>query len=242
MSLEQTLERTNTLLEKLLSVLTTGLEAQAEFGQPEEKKTRTRKVKDTAVAEVAAPAAAPVEEKINTDLKPIGVVEGDPEGTRYWVIEKHNTVYAEKPGDPAPNVQGAVIVSPAEYLQKKAEYAALGKSAEQPPATAVEAPATAPAQAPAPATPGASTAQSQDSTVPFPKIVERITALNKSDKPGHGREGVLSVLRQFLPGDEKPTVTKLQALNRNTEVLEVIEALLAGPAPAPAADEFDPLA
>ena len=63
-----------------------------------------------------------------------------------------------------------------------------------------------------------------------------MTALNKSPLPGHGRDGVLAILKQFLPDDERPSVTKMQPLGRNAEILAAIEAAM-----APAA-EFDPLA
>lgn len=214
MSLEQTLGTTNTLLTQLIAVLTTGLEAQTAVGEPE-KKTRTRK----AAPELVAP----------TPTQALGLVDGDPEGTRYWLVEKHNTVYAQKPGDPDCTVQGAEIITAEHFLKKKAEFAE--KTA------AILAAQKSPAATPAAASPTAPTASSSE-PVPFQQIVERITVLNKSPEAGHGREGVLAILRKYLPGDERPSVTKLQALNVNAAILADIEAALA---PAEAA-EFDPLA
>ena len=216
MSLEQTLGHTNTLLSQLITILTTGLEAQATIGEPE-KKTRTRKAAE-------APAViAP------TPTQALGLVDGDPEGTRYWVVEKHNTAYAQKPGDADCTIQGAEIVTAEHFLKKKAEFAAKTE--------AVLAAQKSPVDTPAAASPTAPTASSQQ-PVAFSQIVDRITVLNKSPEAGHGREGVLAILRKYLPGDERPSVTKLQALNRNAEILADIEAALA---PAEAA-EFDPLA
>lgn len=216
MSLEQTLGQTNTLLTQLITILTTGLEAQATIGEPE-KKTRARKSEKS---ELIAP----------TPTQALGLVEGDPEGTRYWVVEKHNTAYAQKPGDADCSIQGAEIVTAEHFLKKKAEFAAKME--------AVLAAQKSPAATPAAASPTAPTASSQQ-PVAFQQIVDRITVLNKSPEAGHGREGVLAILRKYLPGDERPSVTKLQALNRNAEILADIEAALA---PAAAEAEFDPLA
>lgn len=230
MSLEATLERTNELLAQVITILQTGVSAGAELGQPEPKTTRTRKTKTEASPEVVA-------EVTKSEESPLGLVDGDPVGTRYFVIEKHNTVYAQRPGDPDCTLPGALIVSAEEYAAKKAQF----KAWITPSST--QAPTTAPAAAPAPSTPAASPVSSQPSEatvgdVPFPKIVERITVLNKSPEPGHGREGVLAILRKWLPNEAQPTVTKLQPLGQNAAILADIEALLT---PA-AADEFDPLA
>jgi hypothetical protein len=74
--------------------------------------------------------------------------------------------------------------------------------------------------------------------VTFDVVIAAFTALNKSTATGHGRDGVIAVLNQFLPGDPKPSVPKLAALNRNAEILAAVNRVL-GVAPA-AAD--DPLA
>lgn len=216
MSLEQTLGQTNTLLSQLITILTTGLEAQATIGEPE-KKTRTRKASEQPAVVTPTPTQA------------LGLVEGDPEGTRYFVIEKHNSVYAQKPGEADCTIAGCEIVTAEHYLMKKAEFAAKTQ--------AILAAQKSPAATQAAASPTAPTA-SPSQPVAFQQIVDRITVLNKSPEAGHGREGVLVILRKYLPGDERPSVTKLQALNRNAEILADIEAAL-----APAAEaEFDPLA
>lgn len=213
MSLEQTLGQTNTLLTQLIAILTTGIEAQTTIGEADApKKPRGRPRADSATT-------AP------TPTQAMGLVEGDPDGTRYFLVEKHNTVYQQKPGDPDCTVQGAEIITAEHYLLKKAEFAA--KTA------AILAAQKSPVVTQAAPSPTAQTASSSE-PVAFQQIVERITALNKSPEPGHGREGVLAVLRKYLPGDERPSVTKLQPLGRNAEILADIEAAL-----SPA--EFDPL-
>lgn len=243
MSLEQTLERTNELLAQVITILQTGAAAQDDLGPAETKAPRTRRTK----AEMAADAAAAVG-VTTAPNNVLGTVDGDPEGTRYFLIEKHNTVYAQKPGDPVPTIQGAVLIPAAEYVAKKAQFAAMTQAATSSTQAATSstpaAPATAPAAAPAPSTPSAPTVSSDTSEnepsaeVPFAKVVEAMTAISKSDKPGHGRDGVLAVLKKYLPGDERPTVTKLQPLGLNAQIVKHVEAML-----TPAAEaEFDPLA
>lgn len=226
MSLEQTLEQTNTLLSQLIAIVTTGVEARATLGAPDAaaepaKTTRTRKPKDE-------PAASTT----TTDANPLGLVDGDPEGTRYWVSEQYKTAYAQKPGDPDPKLADIKIVTAAHYSERKAEFT------KNSPAGGEQ--TTESAATPATTTPDASTASSEKPAdeVPFAKIIERITVLNKSDKPGHGREGVMAILKKYLPDDAKPSVTKMQPLGKNADILADIEAAL-----APAVEEeFDPLA
>ena len=111
MSLEATLARTNELLEALLTRLATAEEATQELGTPEVKSTRGRKKKEEVVAaEVVAPTTTVT-----------GTVA---EATRYFVIEKHNTVYEQKPGMPGCSIDGAVEVDDATYEAKKVEFAA----------------------------------------------------------------------------------------------------------------------
>lgn len=172
-----------------------------------EKKTRTKKDNSTN----ADPAAA------------MGLVAGDPEGTRYWVSETLRTVYAQNPGDADPTDQSFKIETAAHYSAKKEEFAK--KNA---PATA--APTTAAAETPAKTTPAASTA----SGAPDWKLVlGAIQALNKSTEPGHGRDGVLAVLEHF--GLKNQKVPALEGLNKHAEVLAFVNAKLTP------ADETDDL-
>lgn len=223
MSLEATLSRTNELLEALLTRLATANEAAQELGEPETKSNRGRKKKEEVVvaeAPVTAPAAV--------------------EASRYFVIEKHNTVYEQKPGMPACNIDGAVEVDAATYEAEKLEFAAKvqaaiaansappkdardGKTATQ----AVEAlhghaNKTEPAAAAAP------------TDVPFEQVVAKMIALNKSDKEGHGPAAVRTLLTKYLPNEEKPTVPKLNGLGKNAEILAAVDALM-----NPATDDID---
>jgi hypothetical protein len=277
MSLEQSLDRTNELLQAIITILQTGVSAPAELlgttsasigtieaaiqaggeqtdgqGLPpaaEASKRRGRPAKTEAAA-APAPAAAPAAQApaaqaphTTDDTGPGVPVVAE---TEYFIVEKHRTAYKVEPGDLNPQVAGSSRVSKEVYEAKKAEYA---KNVSLPASSQPAAPSTTPAATPAPATPAASPATSQPSAqasadVPFPQIVERITALHKSPEPGHGREGVLAVLRKWLPNDPKPAVTKLQPLGKNAEILADIEALL-NPvleADGSAEDEFDPLA
>ena len=81
--------------------------------------------------------------------------------------------------------------------------------------TAITAPtATAPAEA--------------ASETPWKDVLTAIQELNKSEKPGHGRDGVLAVLKQF--GLEGQKVPKLEALGKHAEVLAFVKSLMAADA------------
>lgn len=101
----------------------------------------------------------------------------------------------------------------------------------KPAKTPAAAPAAAPAApAAAPAAPAVKATSWKDDVMP--KILE----LNKSTKPGHGREGVLKLLAQFgLPEGSK--VPALEPLNKHAEVLAAAQALLDG-TPAGADDDL----
>ncbi len=91
--------------------------------------------------------------------------------------------------------------------------------------------AAAPTPAPAPAAPAVKAVSWKDDVMP--KILE----LNKSTKPGHGREGVLKLLSTFgLPEGSK--VPALEPLGKHAEVLAAAQALLDGTAPAGATDDL----
>ena len=253
MSLETTLAQTNTLLTQLLAMLQTGIQASATLGEPEVKATRGRprksaeEVKAEASVEVAAEAVKETAAAVTkTESAPLGLVDGDPVGTRYFVIEKHNTVYAQKPGDPDCTIQGAKIVSAEHFLAKKEEFAKKFEEAKKASSAPAPAATTAPAADPAPSTPAAPTASSQPSVqtpahddVPFSKIVEAATALLKSDKPGHGRPAVTAILTKWLPGVEQPTITKMQPLGKNAEILADFTAAMAEPKAEAAGEDFD---
>lgn len=254
MSLETTLAQTNTLLTQLLTMLQTGIQAGATLGEPEVKATRGRPRKSTeeakaeAAVEVASEAVKETAAAVTkTESAPLGLVDGDPVGTRYFVVEKYNTVYAQKPGDADCTMQGAEIVSAEHFLAKKAEFAKKFEEAKTASTAPAPAPTTAPAAAPAPSTPDAATASSQpsvqtpapDSDVPFSKIVEAATALLKSDKPGQGRPAVTAILTKWLPGVKQPTITKMQPLGKNAEILADFTAAMAEPEAEASGEDFD---
>jgi hypothetical protein len=218
MSLEATLIETNTLLKQLIAIATTQTEAPAALGQPEQSAAkRTRRTKTEMEADKAAEAAPQGDAT--------APVDGDPVGTRYWLIEKHNTVYAQKPGDPDPTLEGALIVSPAEYTAKKEEFAKKFVHLSQQTAERTTEVAATPAQS----TPDASTASSATSAVSFEDVVSKLQELNRSTLPGHGRDGVMAVLTKF----GKAKVPELASVQDNAAVLAAVEAIL-----SPAADDL----
>ena len=162
------------------------------------KGTRTKKDNSTN----ADPAAA------------MGLVEGDPQGTTYWVSPELSTVYAQKPGDPAPDDQSFKIESAAHYTTKKSEFAK--KSS---PATAE--PSTANAKTPAQDS-GASTASSG---TPWSSVMDQIKVLNAGTAPDQGRDGVLATLKHF--GMDGKKVPELASLGKNDEILAFVNNLLA---------------
>lgn len=77
-------------------------------------------------------------------------------------------------------------------------------------------------------------------TTSFQSVVDVLTAISKSEKPGRGRPGVMAFLNvhlEDLPEDQRK-VPKLAALDKNDELLAAAQALLAGPAAEVEADPF----
>lgn len=205
MTIESTLESIDASLKSLLVIAMSGASATAEFGKPEVAVTKTRAKKADAV--VATEAATVV----TTD-----VLAGDPAGTLYFVIEAHNTVYAQKPGEPACTFPGAVQVTAAAYTERKAEFAK--KSLTGAPA----APATAVVQVSEPVA-TASPASSDASVVTFKQVVDALTLLSKDTRPGMGRDAIVA----FVGKHGVAKVPGLEALGKNAELLAEVNALLA---------------
>lgn len=209
MTFEERLASIDATLKSLLTIFSTSASASVLLGTPEapavEKKTRTKK---TEVAEAVATTVAAT----TTDTRPEAVV--------YWVIEKHNTVYAQNPGDVAPSIEGAVQVPEAEYLVKKEEFAKKIKSAEAAQATAATAPSATATQAAA--------EQNSGEQVSFQVVVAKLTDLSKGKEAGQGREGVLKILNKFLVAlpEAERKVPKLEPLKQNAAILAEVEALL----------------
>ena len=212
MNIEQRLESIDTSLKTLVTILQSAATITAVAGAPEvaaaapaaeTKKPRTKKTDEPAATTKA-------------DL-----VDGDPEGTRYWVSDEAKTAYAQKPGDPDPADQSFKIESSAQYLAKKAEFA---KNAQDAAAASQASATTAPSATAQPDTASAATSGADWDTT-FRAIKELSTA------PTGGREAVLGVLKHF--GCEGKTVPALKDLNKNAEILAHVQGLL-----APAADDL----
>ena len=105
------------------------------------------------------------------------------------------------------------------------------------PTPAAAEPSTAVAETPVVTTPTASTASVQASEVLWKDVLAKLLELNKSPRPGHGREAVLKVLDTFrLDGKQVATVPMLEMVGKNAEILAYAESLL-----APAVVEEAPL-
>ena len=181
-------------------------------------------------AQIAAPAAeaepamrgrkpkaeAPTAEAETQKSAP--VVEGDPEGTRYWVSPEQ--VYAQKPGDPDPQDQAFKLESADYYLQKKAEYAAKKPVAE--PAASAQPTATSEPTA---------TAKAADVSEPdFKAVTEAIIKMNKTlgaTDPLKGRQAVLDVIAKFLGTSDGKRVPDLASVGKNAEILAYVESKMA---------------
>lgn len=232
MSLEQTLAQTNALLTTLISILTTGIEANANLG----------------AAETSAPTTAKGRKK----------KEAAPAGTIYWHVPKFNSVFAQEPGMAAPTVEGAVEISKEEYEAKKAVQMAATDTAianhSQSTTTSANSSETSAHSSPtaevvAGAAAGQSTAQQEPasntatnaaansaSEVSFEVMFEAAKKVAAGSGPNLGRDALMGVLREYLPGDPAPTVTKLGELKKNRELLARFESMLKP------AEAFDPLA
>lgn len=205
-SIEQNLERLANAAEALVTILQTGTVGTAELGG--------------AVAS-------------GTGYK---VLEGDAPGTRYWVIEKNNTVYKQGPDAPNPDpavIGGAKIVSAEEFLQKQAEFAKNAKAGKGKQQTAAQ--TTKPAETPAQGQSDTASNASSNTSAPSHKdVVAKLMELSKKDK-----EAMFGVLAKFLPGKEKADlkVSALEPLNKAAEIIAAVDALL-NPTPAAEADPF----
>ena len=205
MNIEDRLESIDTSLKTLVTILQSAGAITAVAGAPE--------------AATAAPAADTKKPRTKKTDEPTAttkadLVDGDPEGTRYWVSEEAKTAYAQKPGDPDPKDQSFKIESSAQYMSKKAEFA---KNAQDAAAASQASATTAPSATAQPDTASAQTSGADWDTV-FRAIKELSTA------PTGGREAVLGVLKHF--GCEGKTVPALKDLGRNADILAHVTALM----------------
>lgn len=218
MSLELALSALTTAVLDQTTVMQSFIAAQAQFATSEApaaekvKGTRTKKT-EQAAADTANPRA---------------VLLGDPEGTVYYDIAAHNSVYRQLPGQPAVNIASAVQVSALEFEAAKETYAkkALTLAAS---GTPTDAPATTPTPPTSSPEPVLSAASGE---VTFKQVVEGLTALNGGKAPGQGREAVKALLAKWLPNGGN--VPALEALKKNAEILAEVNSLLT---PAAATDD-----
>ena len=224
MSIEATLGSIDTSLKALVALLQNAGTLTHLAAPAVEKKTRAKKGEQAAAAETPAAIDTPavvVEAETTVVTQPTPVVDGDPAGTRYWVSEELQTAYAQKPGDPDPQPQSFRIESADGYLSKKAEFAAKKAQAD----VATTAPATAATEPTA--TAPAATASAETSATPevtWKEVLTALQAVNKSTKPGHGRDGILALLKQF--GCEGKTVPAMEALGQHAAILAATNTML----------------
>lgn len=219
MSLENALIAATEAITRLTTVLVSASEAGALIAPAAAPAPRASRAKKTEVAEavasapeaVAAVAAATVAVVANASYP---VNEGDAPGTRYFWIEKHQTVYKQAPGDMDCTLPGALIVSGEEYLQHKAELEKKFPSA----AAVAEASKESPAVVTTPASTASSESASSEPT--FEQVVDKMRELHKAQQ----QAGMLVVLQKF--GAAK--VPDLKGKASNTDLIAAIEAQLLG--------------
>lgn len=191
MSLEQQLAENTAALKQLIVVLSSAPIA----SQPD----------------TAPPAAAAVPEKKTRKAKEVALLlnEGDPEGTKYFHIAEHNTVYRQLPGDVDCTLTGATQVTGAEYLIQKAELAKKFPTAVTPePVTATTAPiATVPVVA-ASAGPA------------FSDVVAKLRELQGA----HGNAAV----GEFLAKNGVKSATLLNGIKPNAELIAELDNAILG--------------
>jgi hypothetical protein len=241
MSLEQALIENTETMKRLIAVMSTAAEAGAlTAASPAAAPTKvSRKTKTAdAAAETASSSGATTgtggegtKEVLNQGGDTgHGVVEGDPEGTRYFVIEKHRTAAAVRPGEVVPSIEGILQVGPADYLAAKARFAGNLVTPETSPSPA-GAPAASPAAAPAQATQSASTASSQQpgesqaSGVTLQAITDKLLALHKIK----GNPAIAPFLAQFNAASVKLLPVTQEVLDAATKALAEADGSAAAP-------------
>lgn len=177
-------------------------------------------------AEIAADEAAAAAAAAGKTSPALGLVDGDPEGTRYWVSDESQTAYAQKPGDPDPQPQSFKLTSAADYLEKKATFAAKKDQVVAQPATTTHVTAAPEPSATAPAATASAATSAAEPT--WKEVLAALQDVNKSTKAGHGREGILALLKQF--GCEGKTVPALEPLGKHAAILAAARAMLDGEA------------
>ena len=209
MSLETVIERNTEALERLIAVMQSGVIATATTAESA-KAPRTKK---------ADPAAAQIALTLPVVASGFAINPGDAEGTRYFEVVAHNTVYQQNPGGADCTLAGAVQVSGPDYLAKKAELTKKFPTAV--PAEVVPPASAAPVATAATAPSATASADTVSTGLTFPDVVAKCQALHKAE----GNAGLSAILTLF--GAAK--VPELAADARKfAEIIATIDAKLMG--------------
>ncbi|AOV00356.1 hypothetical protein N5K37_21960 [Delftia tsuruhatensis] len=220
MTIEAKIDETNNLLRQLLAAFQSGQQVAGETAATGTRKRRTK-------AEIEADEAAAAAASSGTQTAP--VVDGDPAGTVYWASDAHKLVFAQKPGEAAPQGNEFSQVSSTDYLAKKEAFAAAEKAA----ATQQTSASTAPSATAQQATASAATSGAAEPT--WDEVVAGLKSL--AQNPAHGATAVMATLQKFKPG--AANVPALKDLGQNAAILAHVNSLLNPTASAGA--EVDPL-
>jgi hypothetical protein len=230
--LSETLMSIDTSLRRLVQIAETQNTATEELGAPKAADFTIKGTRNRAKGEKVEPTT-PDTASATAPASTFELAEGDPVGTRYFIIDKHNSVARVLPGEHAPSISGMVEVGGNAYLHAKAEQAKKSLTA-QPPVTVVQ--TVAPAQTTAPA--GASTVSSSEGKVLFQPVVDALMKLAQDPREGMGRPAVTAFLVKHLPNESKPRVPVLESLGKHAELLAEVEQLLNPVAASTVADDI----
>ena len=220
MTIEAKLDETNSLLRQLLAAFQSGQQVAGETAATGTRKRRT-------AAEIKADEAAAAAASAGTQTAP--VVDGDPAGTVYWASDAHKLVFAQKPGEAAPQGNEFSQVSSTDYLAKKEAFAAAEKAA----ATQQTSVSTEPSATAQQATASGATSGAAEPT--WDEVVAGLKSL--AQNPAHGATAVMATVQKFKPG--AANVPALKDLGQNAAILAHVNSLLNPSAGAGA--EVDPL-
>lgn len=220
MTIEAKLDETNNLLRQLLAAYQSGQQVASEAAATGTRKRRT-------AAEIKADEAAAAAASSGAQTAP--VVDGDPAGTVYWASDAHKLVFAQKPGETAPQGNEFSQVSSTDYLAKKEAFAAAEKAA----ATQQTSANTAPSATAQQATASGATSGAAEPT--WDEVVAGLKSL--AQNPAHGATAVMATVQKFKPG--AANVPALKDLGQNAAILAHVNSLLNPSASAGA--EADPL-
>lgn len=220
MTIEAKLDETNNLLRQLLAAYQSGQQVASEAAATGTRKRRT-------AAEIKADEAAAAAASSGAQTAP--VVDGDPAGTVYWASDAHKLVFAQKPGEAAPQGNEFSQVSSTDYLAKKEAFAAAEKAA----ATQQTSASTAPSATAQQATASGATSGAAEPT--WDEVVAGLKSL--AQNPAHGATAVMATVQKFKPG--AANVPALKDLGQNAAILAHVNSLLNPSASAGA--EVDPL-